>query len=374
MTEEYNEEEKKYFETGEASDKLVEELKTPAPEVEPRETVEAPKPETPAPVEAAKDDDADDADEPKDEPAKPGEPQQRERRRFSRKEFESERAARLAAEKQFNDQRVEYAKAAERLALLQQALQEPVQPEAAPQVPDPEQDIFGYVRHLEQQLNGVTSEIKGYKEQIETGQREMDNERRYFESLNTYAGTKQDFVHAYNYLLRSRAAELTARSYQLTDEQLQGLMDGRVRVPTEIANELRQEERALYRTAFERGADPAQVIYQYATMRGYHAPAANPPAAPAAPAAGTPGTPLGGTPAAPRAPAQGGVPTATDIVNQIQKGQPASASLSKAGGVVPDTELTPEALANMSDDKFEALFNELSQSKNKEKLRNLMGN
>src|SRR5262249_35535491 len=172
------------------------------------------------------------------------------------------------------------------------------------------------------------------------------------------AGQKADFVQAYNHLMRSRAAELVARQYQVTPEQIQGIMDGRVRVPQPIADALRQEERDLYRSAFQSGQDPAAQIYSYATMRGYRAPAP----APAAPA-GTPGTPLGGgaPAAAPRAPAQG-APTATDVVASIQRGQPAAASLSRAGGGPTDTELTPQALAEMSDDRFAEILNELQGS------------
>jgi hypothetical protein len=66
-------------------------------------------------------------------------------------------------------------------------------------------------------------------------------------------------------------------------------------------------------------------------------------------------------------------PTATDVVNQIQKGQSASASLSKAGGTAPDTQLTPEVLANMSEDDFELLYEELLRSGNKEKLMQIFG-
>jgi hypothetical protein len=36
----------------------------------------------------------------------------------------------------------------------------------------------------------------------------------------------------------------------------------------------------------------------------------------------------------------------------IQEGQKAASSLSKAGGAAPNTELTPEALANMSDESL----------------------
>jgi len=43
----------------------------------------------------------------------------------------------------------------------------------------------------------------------------------------------------------------------------------------------------------------------------------------------------------------------------IQRGQSAAASLSKAGGTAPDRELTPQALAEMSDDRFAEILNEL---------------
>jgi hypothetical protein len=130
----------------------------------------------------------------------------------------------------------------------------------------------------------------------------------------------------------------------------------------------------LYRAAFERRADPAATIYQYTTLRGYRASAA----APTQPA-GTPGTPLGGAaPAAPapaaRAPAPAAAaPTATDVVQSIQRGQAASQSLSRAGGTSPDTQLTPQALAAMSDAQFEALYNELLNKGDKEKLKDLFG-
>jgi hypothetical protein len=101
-------------------------------------------------------------------------------------------------------------------------------------------------------------------------------------------------------------------------------------------------------------------------MRGYW-PAQPAAKAPAAPPAATSGAPVQSS-APPTA-----APTATDVVNQIQRGQTASASLSKAGGTAPDTQLTPEVLANMSDKEFEALYSELMMSGNKEKLMQIFG-
>jgi hypothetical protein len=362
--------ERHYFETGgdvkEGADLTAPPVPSTPEQPAPEQQGEQVAPPVPTPPEV--DGEADDEPE---SPATQGEPKRG--RRVSRKEFESERTARLNAEKQLTEDRVKAARVEERLSLLQQALQEPQTPQQQPQDarPDPEKDIFAYAGWLERQLNVVTSKVNNYEEQIVHGQAEMDNERRYFESLNTYAGEHQDFIHAYNHLLRSRAAELTARSYQVTPEHIQGIMDGRVRVPREIADAIKLEERDLYRNAFQTNQDPAATIYQYATMRGYRAPAAAPPAQ-----AGTPGTPLGGQPAAPAAqpaPARSGGPTATDIIAGVQRGQPAAASLSKSGGTAPDTELTPEALANMSEERFAEVLNELQSRGDKTQLMRLFG-
>ena len=45
----------------------------------------------------------------------------------------------------------------------------------------------------------------------------------------------------------------------------------------------------------------------------------------------------------------------------------------KAGGTSPETELTPEALANMSDDRFAEILNELQARGDKAKLMQLFG-
>ena len=66
-------------------------------------------------------------------------------------------------------------------------------------------------------------------------------------------------------------------------------------------------------------------------------------------------------------------PTATDVVASIQRGQPAAQSLSNAGGTSVDTQLTPAALAEMSDAQFEKLYNEVMASGDKKKLMDLFG-
>jgi hypothetical protein len=68
-----------------------------------------------------------------------------------------------------------------------------------------------------------------------------------------------------------------------------------------------------------------------------------------------------------------GAPTAPDVVASIQKGQQAAQSLSHAVGTAPDTQLTPQALAEMSDERFTEILNELQERGDKEKLKQLFG-
>ena len=66
-------------------------------------------------------------------------------------------------------------------------------------------------------------------------------------------------------------------------------------------------------------------------------------------------------------------PTATGVIASIQQGQKTASSLSKAGGAAPDTELTPQALAEMSEERFAEILNELQARGDKAKLMSLFG-
>lgn len=304
----------------------------------------------------------------------PGQPNPR---RVSYRKYAAEQEARRQLEQQMHEGAIARARLEERVNLLAQALQpEPPQPQPDPanERPDPAQDIFAYVGWLENQLNSVSGKVNGYEEQIATGQREMDEERRYVTSLDAYAGRDPNFMQSYNFLLRSRAVELMQDRYpQATIEQL-----WQAQIPDDIGNTLRQEERSLYKNSFQSGRDPAADIVRMAQSRGWRAPQA----APAAPANGAangqarpPGVAPNGGGAAPqpRPNGNGATPTATDLVESIRRGQAASTSLSNASGSAAGTALTPEVLANMSDADFTALFNELQASGNKDKLRELFG-
>ena len=61
-------------------------------------------------------------------------------------------------------------------------------------------------------------------------------------------------------------------------------------------------------------------------------------------------------------------------MQSIQRGQQAATSLSKVGGTAADAELTPAALAEMSEERFAEILNELQARGDKTKLMQLFGN
>lgn len=352
--------ERAYFETGQVSDALLNENKD-APEATPAAT------ETPATLVAPAGETAPEPSQTEDagdEPGAAGQPP----KRVGWKKYEAELTARQALEKQVQEQAVKNARVEERLALLQQALQEPQQqPAATEEMPDPDKDIFGAFRWLVDRHNSMQEKITAYEQQIVTGQQEMEEERKYINSMEVYAGKEPHFVDAYNFLLRNRAAELMAPRYPgATFEQLM-----QAEIPDEIGQLLRQEERALYKEAFENQISPAAQIFRMAQLRGFR------PQAPQVPqtlagTSQTPGTPLGKAPGTTQS-APAATPSVAAQVEAVKKGQAAAASLSNVSGSAGAPELTPEALANMSDDDFANFFNRLQESGNKEKLKQFFG-
>ena len=301
-----------------------------------------------------------------------GQPQRPRKISFSK--YEEAENARRDLEKRLGERDINYARLEERLSLLQHALQpqeEAKQPQEE-QEPDPNQDIFAYLKWQGNQVKQIQQTINDYRTQIEVGQSEMREQHRYIESMNEYAAQEPQFVQAYNFLLRNRAAELMAPHYpQATYDQLM-----QARIPPQIAEQLKLEERALYKDAFERRLDPAAEVFRMAQVRGFRPqrqeqPQPEPKAEPK-----TPGTPLGQAPARAQAPRTEQPATATQLVDAIRKGQPAAQSLSHVSGSAPDiaTELTPERLANMSEEDFERVFNALQAQGNNTKLRELFGN
>lgn len=248
--------------------------------------------------------------------------------------FHEERERRKAAEGELNALREKFARGDERLRMLTEAVQRgPLpgagqpQPAAVDEVPDPEKDIFGYVKHLEAKLAEVAG---GVKQSAEAQAAEREHEVQvssYRADAQRFAAGEPQFAPAYQHLIQSRAEEL----------RLAGFAEDQI-MPAVAADEM-----AIVQACKRSGKSPAETIFAMAKARGFQAKAPEP---------------VVQTP-----PAE----TEAERVARLSKGAAAAKSLSAAGGA-PAGEVTLEVLANMSEDEFAAFA-----TKNPRRVEQLMG-
>jgi len=195
--------------------------------------------------------------------------------------------------------------------------------------PNPEEDIFGAVKHLAEELTGIKKESAEQKAAREASEKQATEQKvfvdKYRAACDEFETTTPDFKAAYNYLLNARAAELRAIGYD---------------TPEALHNALIADEMAIAQMAFEKGKSPAELLYNLASQRGYKKEAA------ADPNKGK----------------------AAEKLETIERGQAANKSLSSAAGASGDQEMTAEMLIAMPADEFEAWTN-----KNPAKARRLFG-
>ncbi|MEE7449412.1 hypothetical protein MRF4_17245 [Methylobacterium radiotolerans] len=253
-----------------------------------------------------------------------------------------ERERRKAVEKERDELRERFARGDERLRILSEAMQRPAatQPAAAPEpvkVPNPDEDIFGYAKHLEQQIEalrtGQTQLTESQKKAEETRQAEAARNEVigfYQQDLRTAIQADASVADAYEHLFAGRVAELTLFG-----------MDQKAAIEA-----VREEEFNLAQTARQRGTSPAAMIAALAKSRGFAPKAPEPASAPAA------------------APQE----TAAEKAARAAAGQAGPGrSLSAAGGQ-PAGEITLETLSSMSEADFEKLM-----AANPARVRALMG-
>lgn len=268
--------------------------------------------------------------------------------------FHKERTQRQALQTENVTLREQMARVNERLSILSQAFggdgqgqgQGQPQPQQPAAPPDPTEDIFGYVKYLGDKLSELQDGHKKAMDQATTRINDVESGTAYRNDAVAFARETPDFGAAYQHLLQSIDRELSYR----------GLSDPKQRA-AEITR-LEREEIAHARQARQR---PAEWIYNLAQMRGYvpqsgQQPAANPAQSPASQPASEP------TPATD--------PNVARLA-QLERGQRAAQTLSSAGGGAP-TQLTADALANMSEAEFEAVLAKAGGSQNAA-LRRLIG-
>lgn len=266
-------------------------------------------------------------------------------------------------EQRYNELELKHGKTAEerarideRLKIINEALTTPAPAEPVVDQdprPDPEVNIFEYVKWQERQLDrereARTSLEQSWKDEREEGQMASS----YRQDANRFASTEPNFGRAYHFLLTLRQGQLKAGGW--TDQK-------------KIDQQIVKEERGLVRNALKENASPAQRLFEMAKAAGFvpPAPVADPPAAQPL----VPGTPLGeiAKPAAAPVAAKPGVPSVAEQVALAAKGAEAALSLSNVGGA-PVEQLTAAKLLAMDPDDFDYAVAGLSKTK----LREIFG-
>jgi hypothetical protein len=194
--------------------------------------------------------------------------------------------------------------------------------------PNPEEDIFGAVKHLTEELSGIKKESAEQKAAREASEKQAAAEKefvdKYRAACDEFETATPDFKAAYNFLLNSRAAELKAIGYD---------------TPQALHQALIADEMAIAQMAFEKGKSPAEMLYNLASQRGYK-----------------------------KESAADSKNSAAEKLETIERGQAANKSLANAGGSSGDPEMTAEALIAMPAEEFEAWC-----TKNPAKARRLFG-
>ena len=255
-------------------------------------------------------------------------------------------AARIAdLEKSLGDRDKNYAelkerfdRGDERLRLLAEAMTpkaEEIEQEDAE--PDPQTDIMAWASWAQREMGRLRDGAAQTTQVVTDDQADRNTRDAYQRDAVAFARETPDFGPAYNYLLQSRAAMLVEQGY---NEQ-------------QVRQILFNEEKGLVERAAATGKRPAAMVYGLAKQFGWRPEMAqqaqNGAATPSNGAA--PKANGGSAPAAPSAPKQ---PSVTEEVERIAAAAAASKSLSGAGG--PASEMSLEALANMSAAEFSALY------------------
>jgi hypothetical protein len=233
-----------------------------------------------------------------------------------------ERERRKATETELQAQRQQFARADERLAVLNEILGKATEAPAQQQqaaMPDPETDPIGALQHAFKCIETLQQQIAD-REQRET---EKDEAKRFnnifLNEAEHYQKSNPDFKDAVTFLAESRRTELRAAGFE--NREIEGMIN--------------EELRSNVTRAFKMQRSPAQLLHNLAKARGFTV--------------------------VPKSEHQ--QPDVMEKLQKIDKGQrTAGASLTNAGGSSGEG-LTTEALANMSEDEFAAVSRKLGKAK-----------
>lgn len=248
-------------------------------------------------------------------------PEEKKHTTVSHAALEEERNRRKELAKERDTLRDEKARMEERFRIFQESLAPQKQTEAPP--PRTDEDIFGAVDHARAKIDGLEQQLAKQQqaERHEQGKRQLL--QRYAADVEKFKADTPDMMDAYAHVMKARHAELEAIG---------------IDNPAQREEIVQREELQVAWEAYQRGKNPADVVYKMAKARGYTKKEA--------------------------APSQ---PQAADKLAAIAASQEASKSLSAAGGSAGG-QMTLEKLARMSQSEFNAYI-----EKNPKTANRLMG-
>lgn len=234
-----------------------------------------------------------------------------------------EREKRKASEAREREAAVKLARLEERTNMILAQFQQPQrQPEQEAPLPDPEADIFEYVKRTGQSVQQVKAELE-QRRQYEAQQARVMQLRAYSANSIAELATKvEDAREAISYLENSFIAE--RRRFGAPEHV--------------IRDEIAQYEAQVADWAMQNGKTPAEVFYELAKDRGYST--------------------------KPK-----GKPEALEKIESVERGQAASRSMTGTGGQPSGSgSITAEDLLKMDENEFHKFA-----AKNPRKMRELMG-
>jgi hypothetical protein len=240
--------------------------------------------------------------------------------------------------------------------------------------PNADDDPIGHAQWKIRSLEKTVTELKNGRQQEQQATAAEQEERQIYDayagSLESAAATDPTFADAFVHLRETRYREL-GFIYAGVDINDKAAVDAaltpeeQVNLSRNIQRTFHNEQMLVAREALKARKSPATIVKNLALARNFVPKAAAPDggngaAPPPAPRGKAP-------PAAPAAPAAA-EPSVKDQLQSIREGTELSRSLSDAGGS-PGDGITPERIANMSDDEWNDFF----ESMPKNKLDAMMG-
>lgn len=140
---------------------------------------------------------------------------------------------------------------------VSQTTQQQQRPIEQPKIPDPTEDLGGYLYAKQQGIENAVQQLAYSRQQEELARQQyMQKEsllNTYRASAANYSKRAPDFNEAYNSLMQSRVSELELMGFSQAD----------------AVNIATNDELAMVHQALSNGLDPAERIYKLAKQRGY---------------------------------------------------------------------------------------------------------